>query len=71
MHIFTDLAVVRIPDDDVGYYSVTGGGWYAIDAEEKVVLGPFDSLHECEQAIRDRVSLMAPPNPFTTRTQIH
>ena len=43
MHIFTDLAAVRVPDDEVGHYSVTGGGWYAIDGEDKAVLGPFES----------------------------
>jgi hypothetical protein len=71
MHIFTDLAAVRVADDEAGHYSVTGGGWYAIDGEDKAVLGPFESLDECEQAIRDRVSLVAPLNPFGTRTQIH
>jgi hypothetical protein len=71
MHIFTDLAAVRVPDDEVGHYSVTGGGWYAIDGEDKVVLGPFESLDECDQAIRDRVSLVAPLNLSGSRAQVH
>jgi len=59
--ISTDLAAVRVPDDDVGLYNVTGEGWYAINGEDKAVLGPFESLGECDLAIRDRVSLVALP----------
>ena len=71
MHIFTDLAAVRVSDDEVGYYSVTGGGWYAIDGEDKVVLGPFESLGECDQAMRDRVSLVVPPSFSSSRAQVY
>jgi hypothetical protein len=62
MHVSTDLAAVRVPEDEVSLYNVTGGGWYAIDGEDKAVLGPFESLGLCDRAIRDRVSLMAPPD---------
>jgi hypothetical protein len=61
MYICTDLAAVRVPDDEVGLYNVTGGGWYAIDGEDHAVLGPFESLDECDVAIRERVILGAPP----------
>ena len=59
MDISTDLVAVRVPDDEAGLYSVTRGGWYAINGEDKAVLGPFESLGECDLAIRDRVSLVA------------
>jgi hypothetical protein len=71
MYISTDLAAVHVPDDEVGLYNVTGGGWYAIDGEDKAVLGPFESLDECDLAIRDRVSLVAPPDPSSYRAQVH
>jgi putative methionine-R-sulfoxide reductase with GAF domain len=50
-----DLIAVHVSDDDVGDYNVTEAGWYAVDDGEKVVLGPFTSLPECERAIRDRL----------------
>jgi hypothetical protein len=50
-----DLYPVHIVDEDVGDYKVTEPGWYAVDDGEKVVLGPFSSLAECERAIRDRL----------------
>ncbi len=56
----TDLTAVRVPDDEVDLYSVSEGGWYAIGDDEKAVLGPFESLGECDRAIRERVSLVAP-----------
>ena len=49
-----DLFAVHVTDDDVGDYKVTEAGWYAADDGETVVLGPFESLAECEQAIRDK-----------------
>ena len=61
MDISTDLAAVRVPDDEVGLYNVTGSGWYAINGQDKAVLGPFESLGECDLAIRDRVSLSSNP----------
>lgn len=71
MHMSSDLAAVHVPDDEVGLYNVTGGGWYAIDGEDKAVLGPFESLDECDLAIRDRISLVAPPDPSSYRAQVH
>ena len=53
----TDLAAVDVHDDDVGDYNVTEAGWYAVDDVDKVVLGPFDSLAQCERAIQDRKRL--------------
>ena len=50
-----DLMAVDVHTDDVGDYNVTEAGWYAVDDGEKVVLGPFTSLPECERAIRDRL----------------
>jgi hypothetical protein len=50
-----DLIAVHVSDEDVGDYNVTEAGWYAVDDGEKVVLGPFTSLPECERAIRDRL----------------
>jgi len=50
----TDLMAVDVHTDDVGDYSVTEPGWYAVDDAGKVVLGPFDSLALCERAIRER-----------------
>ena len=49
-----DLIPVHISEADVGDYSVTEAGWYAVDDGEKIVLGPFISLGECERAIRER-----------------
>jgi hypothetical protein len=46
---------------------VTEPGWYAVDDGGKVVLGPLDSLAQCEQAIRDRLQTLTksqiPPSP--------
>ena len=53
-----DLFAVRVGDDDVGDYHVTEAGWYAVDDGEKVVLGPFESLAECERAMQDRERLL-------------
>ena len=55
----TDLIAVRIPEDEVDFYRVTEAGWYAIDDEDKPVLGPFESLDECDRAIRDGLRLVA------------
>lgn len=56
----TDLAAVHVPDDDVDLYRVTEGGWYAVDDEDKAVLGLFVSLGECDRVIHDRVTLVTP-----------
>ena len=50
---------LHVVDADVGDYSVSEAGWYAVNDDEKVVLGPFSSLAECERAIRDRLSGLA------------
>lgn len=50
-----DLSAVHVSDQDVGDYNVTEAGWYAVDDRERIVLGPFTSLAECERAIRDRL----------------
>jgi hypothetical protein len=71
MFISTDLAAVRVPDDEVGLYNVSGSGWYAIDGEDKVVLGPFESLGLCDRAIHDRLNLMAPADPSGCPAQVH
>ncbi len=55
----TDLVAVRIPDDEVDFYRVSEGGWYAVDDEDRPVLGPFESLDECDRAIQDRLRLVA------------
>ena len=60
-----DLMAVDLHRDDVGDYSVTEPGWYAVDDGGKVVLGPFDSLALCELAIRDRVQSTTEPKPET------
>ncbi len=49
-----DLIATDVHSDDVGDYKVTEPGWYAVDDNDKAVLGPFASLAECERAIRDR-----------------
>ena len=51
-----DLIPVHVSGEDVGDYNVTDAGLYAVDDGEKVVLGPFVSLAECERAIRDRLN---------------
>ena len=50
-----DLFAVHVAEEDLGDYNVTEAGWYAVDDAERVVLGPFTSLPECERAIRDRL----------------
>jgi hypothetical protein len=50
----TDLCATFLAADDVGDYRVSEAGWYAIDDNDKAVLGPFTSLDECERAIQDR-----------------
>jgi hypothetical protein len=49
-----DLFPVNIAESDLDDYSVADAGWYAVDDAEKIVLGPFVSLGECERAIRER-----------------
>jgi hypothetical protein len=49
----SDLIAVDVHTDDVGDYNVTEPGWYAVDDSDKVVLGPFANLAECERAIRE------------------
>lgn len=58
-----DLIAVHVPAEDVGDYNVTQTGWYATDDGGSVVLGPFDSLAQCDRAIRDRQTLETPPAP--------
>ena len=58
-----DLIAVDIHTDDVGDYSVTEPGWYAVDDGGKVVLGPFESLAQCDRAIRDRLQRIIPRVP--------
>jgi hypothetical protein len=55
--VATDLTAVDVHTDDVGDYNVTEAGWYAVDDADKVVLGPFDSLAQCEHAIQERRQL--------------
>jgi hypothetical protein len=50
-----DLFAVHVAEGDVDDYNVTEAGWYAVDDGERIVLGPFTSLAECERAIRDRL----------------
>ncbi len=49
-----DLFPVNVAESELEDYSVTDAGWYAVDDAEKIVLGPFVSLEECERAIRER-----------------
>ena len=58
-----DLIAVHVPTDDVGDFNVSQTGWYATDDGGNVVLGPFDSLAQCDRAIRDRQTLAKPPAP--------
>ena len=51
-----DLTAVFIAEGDIGEYRVREAGWYALDERERAVLGPFESLVECERAIRERLS---------------
>ncbi|TMJ25710.1 MAG: hypothetical protein E6G95_15320 [Alphaproteobacteria bacterium] len=48
-----ELFAAHVAEEEVGDYSVTEAGWYAVDDTEHVVLGPFISLAECERNIRD------------------
>ncbi len=50
------LIAVHVPEEDVGDYRVREAGWYAVDDDDKPVMGPFASLAECEHAIRDRLN---------------
>lgn len=50
-----DLIAVHVPTEDLGDYSLTQTGWYALDDGDRVILGPFESLALCERAIRDRL----------------
>ena len=52
--VASDLIAVDVHPDDVGDYSVTESGWYAVDDAGVVVLGPFEDLDQCERAIADR-----------------
>ena len=56
-----NLYPLHVVDADVGDYSVTEPGWYATDDGGKIVLGPFESLAQCERAIRDRLQSTAEP----------
>ena len=58
----SDLSAVDVHTDDVGDYNVTEPGWYAVDDAGKVVLGPFDSLRQCERAIADRKRMTNRPS---------
>jgi len=55
MDMLANLVAVHVPGDDVDLYSVRESGWYAVDEENRAVLGPFESLGECDEAIRERV----------------
>lgn len=48
------LIAVDVHSEDVGDYNVTEPGWYAVDDADKIVLGPFESLAQCDRAIGDR-----------------
>ncbi len=61
-----DLMAVDVHTDDVGDYSVSEAGWYAVDDGGKVVLGPFASLAECERAMRDRQTMLKPKRETPT-----
>lgn len=70
MDSLSDLTAIRVPDDEVDLYNVTESGWYAVDDEDKAIIGPFESLDECDQAIRDRNSLRAPQISPVSRAHI-
>jgi hypothetical protein len=53
-----DLFAVHVAEDDIADYCVREAGWYAADERERIVLGPFASLDECEGEIRQRGSLL-------------
>lgn len=46
---------VHVPSDDLGDYNLTQTGWYAMDDGGHVILGPFESLAQCDRAMRDRL----------------
>jgi len=50
-----DLIAVHVPSEDLGDYNLTQTGWYAMDDGGFVILGPFESLAQCDRAIRDRL----------------
>ncbi|MBL0898638.1 MAG: hypothetical protein IBJ17_08075 [Reyranella sp.] len=50
-----DLMAVHVPKEDLGDYSLSEAGWYAMDDGGHVILGPFESLSLCDRAIRDRL----------------
>jgi hypothetical protein len=50
-----ELIAVHVPTEDLGDYSLTQTGWYALDDGDHVILGPFDSLAQCDRAIRERL----------------
>ncbi len=50
-----DLIAVHMPAEDLGEYNLTQSGWYAMDDGDHVILGPLDSLAQCDRAIRDRL----------------
>ena len=50
-----DLIAVHVPAENLGEYNLTQSGWYAMDDGDHVILGPFDSLAQCDRAIRDRL----------------
>ncbi|WP_422010759.1 hypothetical protein [Reyranella sp.] len=52
-----DLIAVHVPSEDLGDYNLTQTGWYAMDDGGHVILGPFESLAQCDRAIRDRLQL--------------
>ena len=58
-----DLVAAHVAQEDVGDFSVTEPGWYAVDDGEHVVLGPFVSLAECDRAIRDHLQRIIPKVP--------
>ena len=65
-----DLMAVDVYTEDLGDYNVTEPGWYAADDGGRVVLGPFDSLAQCEQAIRDRLQTLTKSQIPPTPTQV-
>ena len=50
-----DLIALHVATEDLEDYSLTQTGWYAVDDGGKVVLGPFESLAQCDRAIRERL----------------
>jgi hypothetical protein len=49
------LIALMISEEDAGDYRVREAGWYAVDDNDRVVLGPYSSLAECERAIQERL----------------